>query len=138
MFHKSCRAADVSDLSGRASLARGWGGSSVYLLSSLTGFDGLCLLAAAIPIRAEPAQRSAARAVRSARQRLALGGAGVGFPEGLQIFFELRQQFAYRLEHCLHTHSFRFLQIIKYFPAPAYRGLVLLIPLANSAIVSFV
>jgi hypothetical protein len=64
------------------------------------------------------------------RAYVAFGGAGVGFPQGLQIFFELGQQIAYRLDHRLHTHSFRFLQIVKYFPAPAYRGLGLANPVS--------
>src|SRR5262245_56153851 len=34
-----------------------------------------------------------------------------------------RQQIAYRLDHRLHTHSFRFLQIVEYFSAPTYHSL---------------
>src|SRR5262245_21482207 len=61
---------------------------------------------------------------------VALGCAGVGLPQGFQIFLELGQKIAYRLDHCLHTHSFRFLQIVKYFSAPAYRRLCLAYPVS--------
>src|SRR5262245_11796991 len=67
--------------------------------------------------------RAAARAIRSARLTLAVFGIGVRSLQGLQIFFELGQQIAYRLDHRLHTHSFRFLQIVEYFSAPTYRSL---------------
>src|SRR5262249_28247666 len=50
------------------------------------------------PIHGQPWE---ARAIRSARQTLALGRVGIGFLQGLQIFFELGQQIAYRLDHCL-------------------------------------
>ena len=58
---------------------------------------------------------------RSASPNLALGV--VGFCKGLQICFELRQQVACRLDRRLQTYSFRFLQIVQYLPAPAYRRL---------------
>ena len=55
----------------------------------------------------------------------------VGFRQSFQIFFELRQHVVCRLDHCLQAHSFRFLQIVEYLPAPTYRCFRLADPISQ-------